>query len=107
VRIANEAMTERGLEPAFPAGVQQQLSSLTGSGRDRHCTQQQDAAQKVERRMRKSEAALLLESTVGRSYDAIVTGHSMSDTGVRIFNPRPRAGSRPECPKSKWVNRNA
>ena len=52
-----------------------------------HCTQQEDAAQKVERRMRKSEAALLLESHVGQSYDAIVTGHSMSDTWVRIFNP--------------------
>ena len=37
--------------------------------------------------MRKSEAALLLESHVGQSYDAIVTGHSMSDTWVRIFNP--------------------
>ena len=34
VRIATEAMTERGLEPDFPAGVRQQLSSLTGPGRD-------------------------------------------------------------------------
>ena len=53
----------------------------------RHCTQQEDAAQKVERRVRKSEAALLLESHVGQSFDAIVTGHSVSDTWVRIFNP--------------------
>ena len=53
----------------------------------RHCTQQEDAAQKVERRVRKSEAALLLESHVGESFDAIVTGHSTSDTWVRIFSP--------------------
>lgn len=52
-----------------------------------HCTQQEDAAQKVERRMRKSEAALLLESHVGQQYDALVTGHSTSDTWVRTFTP--------------------
>ena len=34
VRIATKAMAERGLEPEFPASVQQQLSSLTGPGRD-------------------------------------------------------------------------
>ena len=33
-----------------------------------HCTRQEDAAQKVERRMRKSEAALLLESRIGQRY---------------------------------------
>ncbi|MEO6895755.1 MAG: hypothetical protein ABI218_03845 [Caldimonas sp.] len=52
-----------------------------------HCTQQEDAAQKVERRVRKSEAALLLESHVGQQFDAIVTGRSISDTWVRIFTP--------------------
>jgi exoribonuclease-2 len=52
-----------------------------------HCTQQEDAAQKVERRVRKSEAAMLLESHVGQAFDAIVTGQSASDTWVRIFEP--------------------
>jgi exoribonuclease-2 len=52
-----------------------------------HCTQQEDAAQKVERRMRKSEAALLLESHVGERFDAFVTGSSETDTWVRIFTP--------------------
>lgn len=52
-----------------------------------HCTVQEDASQKVERRMRKSEAALLLESHVGQSYDAIVTGSSATDMWVRIFAP--------------------
>jgi exoribonuclease-2 len=53
----------------------------------RHCSQQEDAAQKVERRVRKSEAALLLESRLGQHFDAIVTGCSVSDTWVRIFTP--------------------
>lgn len=52
-----------------------------------HCTVQEDAAQKVERRVRKSEAALLLESHVGQQYDAIVTGSSETDMWVRIFAP--------------------
>ncbi len=52
-----------------------------------HCSRQEDAAQKVERRMRKSEAALLLESHVGQEYDGIVTGRSPTDTWVRIFRP--------------------
>lgn len=52
-----------------------------------HCTEQEDAAQKVERRVRKSEAALLLESQVGHQFDAIVTGRSVSSTWVRIFTP--------------------
>jgi exoribonuclease II len=50
-----------------------------------HCTQQEDAAQKVERKLRKCEAALLLESHVGQRYDAIVTGRSDHNTWVRTL----------------------
>ncbi len=52
-----------------------------------HCTQQEDAAQKVERRMRKSEAALLLESRVGQHFDAVVTGATTESVWVRLFKP--------------------
>ncbi len=52
-----------------------------------HCTRQEDAAQKVERRMRKSEAALLLESRVGQRFDAIVTGSTADGVWVRVFTP--------------------
>jgi len=52
-----------------------------------HCTRQENSAQKVERRMRKSEAALLLESHVGQRYDAIVTGSTTDGIWVRIFTP--------------------
>jgi len=52
-----------------------------------HCTRQEDAARKVERRVRKSEAALLLESRIGQRFDAIVTGRTESGTWVRIFTP--------------------
>ncbi len=52
-----------------------------------HCTRQEDAGQKVERHMRKSEAALLLESRIGQRFDAIVTGSSGSGVWVRVFSP--------------------
>ena len=52
-----------------------------------HCTQQEGAAQKVERQLRKSEAALLLESRIGQTFDAIVTGNTSSGIWVRILNP--------------------
>ncbi|HSB25169.1 MAG TPA: RNB domain-containing ribonuclease, partial [Burkholderiaceae bacterium] len=52
-----------------------------------HCTQQEDAAQKVERRMRKSEAALLLQSRIGHTFDALVTGRTPSGTFVRVLAP--------------------
>ena len=52
-----------------------------------HCTRQEDAAKKVERRVRKSEAALLLESRIGQRFDAIVTGLTDTGTWVRIFTP--------------------
>ncbi len=52
-----------------------------------HCSAQEDAANKVERQMRKSEAALLLRRRVGEAFDGVVTGVSKGNTWVRIFNP--------------------
>ncbi len=52
-----------------------------------HCTQQQAAAQKVERQLRKSEAALLLESRIGQSFDAIVTGKADGGMWIRTIAP--------------------
>ena len=52
-----------------------------------HCTKQEDAAEKVERQMRKSAAALVLSSRIGDRFDAIVTGASAKGTWVRTLNP--------------------
>jgi exoribonuclease-2 len=52
-----------------------------------HCTKQEDAANKVERRVRKSAAALLLAHRVGQTFDAVVTGASDKGTWVRLLAP--------------------
>ena len=51
------------------------------------CTKQEDAANKVERQVRKSAAALLMASRVGEQFDAIVTGASSKGTWVRVPAP--------------------
>jgi exoribonuclease-2 len=52
-----------------------------------HCTEKEDDAEKVERRLRKSASALLLESRIGQRFDAIVTGASDAGTWVRLLAP--------------------
>ena len=50
-----------------------------------HCTEAEDAANKVERQVEKSAAALLLESRIGQKFDSIVTGASEKGTWVRLL----------------------
>lgn len=50
-----------------------------------HCTEEEDAANKVERQVGKSAAALVLESRIGERFDAIVTGASDKGTWARLL----------------------
>ncbi|MGA2066722.1 MAG: RNB domain-containing ribonuclease [Thermoguttaceae bacterium] len=52
-----------------------------------HCTEEEDAAKKVERQVGKSAAALLLESRIGERFDALVTGAASKGTWVRLLDP--------------------
>ncbi|HWA09756.1 MAG TPA: RNB domain-containing ribonuclease [Opitutaceae bacterium] len=52
-----------------------------------HCTEQEDAAKKVERQVAKSAAALLLLGRIGDRFDALVTGASDKGTWVRLLRP--------------------
>ena len=51
-----------------------------------HCTEAEDAANKVERQVEKSAAALLLEDKIGEQFDAFVTGASEKGTWVRLLS---------------------
>jgi exoribonuclease-2 len=52
-----------------------------------HCTHQEDQAQKVERRVRKSAAACFLVERIGEESDGFVTGASPKGTWVRTVDP--------------------
>lgn len=52
-----------------------------------HCTEKENDAERVERQLRKSAAAMLLQSRIGQRFDAIVTGASDKGTWVRLLEP--------------------
>ncbi|BAL26485.1 RNB domain-containing ribonuclease [Azoarcus sp. KH32C] len=81
-----DLITLRLLKAAL-SGVQAPYSNDELDELALHCTSQEDAAKKVERQLRKSEAALLLHSRIGQRFDALVTGVGNKGTWVRIFEP--------------------
>ncbi len=52
-----------------------------------HCTQKEDDANKVERQVGKSAAAMVVGARIGEQFDAIITGASAKGTWVRVFQP--------------------
>jgi exoribonuclease-2 len=81
-----DLLTQRLVKAAL-AGHAQPYSSSALERLAAHCTEQEDSANKVERQIRKSAAALVVSSRVGEKFDAIVTGASSKGTFVRVFTP--------------------
>lgn len=52
-----------------------------------HCTERDGAARKVERKMRKVAAAVLLRDKIGEEFKAIVTGVTDKGTFARVISP--------------------
>ncbi len=81
-----DVITQRLLKSVFfgdtPPYEHDELAGLA-----KHCTEQEDAAKKVERQVRKSAAALLLEHRIGERFDAFVTGAADKGTWVRLLHP--------------------
>ena len=78
--------------------TQRQVKAAAGSGAPpydlaaldalaEHCTEREDAANKVERLVRKAAAALWLSDRIGTVFDGIVTGASPKGTWVRVARP--------------------
>ena len=51
------------------------------------CMEREDAANRVERQVRKAAAAMVIERRVGEVFDAVVTGASPKGTWVRLRHP--------------------
>jgi exoribonuclease-2 len=81
-----DLVTQRLVKAAL-AGSAAAYSNDELAGLAAHCTQQEDAANKVERQVRKSAAALLLSTHIGQRFDGIVTGASSKGTWVRVSHP--------------------
>jgi exoribonuclease-2 len=81
-----DLVTQRLLKAAM-AGSAVPYSREELAGLATHCTAMEDAANKVERRVDKSAAAMLMESRIGQRFDAIVTGAAEKGTWVRLLHP--------------------
>jgi exoribonuclease-2 len=81
-----DVITQRLLKAAMagrpPPYANDELAALA-----KHCTEQEDAAKKVERQVEKSAAAMLLGSSIGQQFDATVTGVTDRGTWVRLSQP--------------------
>ena len=81
-----DLITQRILKAALAGSqmpyMREELVELAG-----HCTRKENDANKVERLVAKSAAAMLLSSMIGDQFDAICTGAAEKGTWVRIFHP--------------------
>jgi len=80
--LITQRLLKAALAGAAPPYTNEELGALAG-----HCTEQEDAAKKVERQVGKSAAAMVLQSRIGERFDAIVTGASEKGTWVRLLHP--------------------
>jgi len=78
-----DVLTQRLIKAAL-AGQPAPYSLDALSALARHCTDQEDAANKVERLTKKAAAALWLGGRIGEVFDAIVTGAGPKGTWVRL-----------------------
>ena len=81
-----DLITQRLLKAALAGGpVPYPLAELQALALQ--CTLREDDAKKVERRVEKSAAALLLEPRLGERFDGVVTAASEKGTWVRVVTP--------------------
>jgi exoribonuclease-2 len=81
-----DVIIQRLLKAAL-AGQPPPYSDVELTALAKHCTEQEDAAKKVERQVSKSAAAMLLSASIGQQFDAIVTGAADKGIWVRITQP--------------------
>ncbi|MEY4537136.1 MAG: hypothetical protein RL171_1287 [Pseudomonadota bacterium] len=81
-----DLITQRMLKAAI-IGAPAPYSDAELQALAKHCNEQGSDANKVERQVRKSEAALVLQARLGEVFDGIVTSASSKGVWVRVFHP--------------------
>jgi exoribonuclease-2 len=85
-RRYSDLLTQRLVKAVLAGGPPPySVDELTGLAR--RCTEREDAANRVERQVRKSAAAMLVAPRVGQWFGAVVTGASPKGTYVRTLAP--------------------
>jgi VacB/RNase II family 3'-5' exoribonuclease len=80
--LVTQRLVKAALANQSPPYAENELKEIA-----QRCTEREDAARKVQRKMRKVAAALLLRNQIGKQFDAIVTGVSEKGTYARIIKP--------------------
>ena len=80
--LITQRLVKAALAKAAPPYSESELTAIAA-----HCTEREDAARKVERKMRKVAAAVLMQHRIGEVFDAIVTGASEKGIFARIIRP--------------------
>ncbi len=77
-----QRMVKAALKGEKPPYTDEELAEIA-----EQCNERESAARKVERKMRKVIAASVMQSRIGETFDAIVTGITPSGTFARILRP--------------------
>src|SRR5260221_11673727 len=80
--LITQRLVKAALAKTAPPYSEAELTAIAA-----HCTEREDAARKVERKMRKVAAAVLMQHRIGEVFDAIVTGASEKGIFARIIRP--------------------
>ena len=80
--VVTQRLVKAAIAKAPPPYTDDELAVIAA-----HCTERENAANRVERIARKAAAALLLANRIGDVFDAIVTGVNKDGTYVRLLSP--------------------
>ena len=80
--LVTQRLVKAALAGAPPPYSEQELGEIA-----QRCMDREDAANRVERQVRKAAAAILLQPRRGEVFDSIVTGASPKGTWVRVQHP--------------------
>jgi exoribonuclease-2 len=80
--LVTQRLVKAVLANTPPPYAEEQLQAIAA-----HCMDREDAANRVERQVRKAAAAILLQHRRGEQFDAIVTGVGPKGNWVRVRHP--------------------